>query len=254
MRSQRINEIYEYVFERKTVTIDKLCEKFAISKSTLRRDLEELVGRGLLKKTYGGVMSAEVQRIQTPAYSERHIVNAESKRRIAERAAALVDDGDVIFIDSGSTNIALADYIADRRNLTILTNNIPVILKAIPHPDINVITLAGTLNRRSLSFTGEMASQILSGYNIAKAFMGTTGFSLENGITNTSSTEISIKKMAVERSRQAYVLADHTKAGVVSLFTYAHFADIAGLVTDRPLPEFASALAESGCRILIAEN
>jgi DeoR family myo-inositol catabolism operon transcriptional repressor len=236
MRSQRINSLQEYIFEKNLVSLRDLCDHFGVSLSTLRRDLAALDHQGLIKKTYGGVAAQSTRQLITP-YEERDIIHREAKWKIARAAAGLVNNGDIIFIDSGSTAMGIVDFLGSARNVTILTNNINAIVKSLPLDNIRVITLSGLLNRRTRSFTGESAAKILLRYNINKSFMGTTGVSITNGVTNSSSTEVEIKTTAVQRCQQNILLADSSKIGVISLFTYCQFDQVDAIVTEKSLPD-----------------
>ena len=193
MRPKRIEEIKDYIYENKTVTLDQICENFDISKSTIRRDLNEILENSDIKKIYGGV--TVLSKKELTSFEERNISNLKIKERIAATAAELVEDGDIIFIDSGTTTLRIIDSIITKKDLTILTNNVEIILRAIPYDNLNIISLSGTLNRKTLSFTGSSAAQVLQSYNISKAFMATTGFSIVSGVTNSSPMESDIKRM-----------------------------------------------------------
>ncbi len=252
MRPKRIEEIKDYIYENKTVTLDQICENFDISKSTIRRDLNEILENSDIKKIYGGV--TVLSKKELTSFEERNISNLKIKERIAATAAELVEDGDIIFIDSGTTTLRIIDSIITKKDLTILTNNVEIILRAIPYDNLNIISLSGTLNRKTLSFTGSSAAQVLQSYNISKAFMATTGFSIVSGVTNSSPMESDIKRMAVQRSQQVYLLADSSKYGVVSLITYCNLNKVTALITEAyPPKDVCSFIEESGGKILLAK-
>ena len=252
MRSKRIEEIRDFIYLNKTVTLDKICEQFDVSKSTLRRDLDEILTSGDIKKIYGGV--TVLPRRELVSFEERNISNPEAKRRIAAAAADLVEEDDIVFIDSGTTTLPIIDFIKEKKNITILTNNVEIIVRAIPYENINIISLSGTLSRKTLSFTGATAVQVLQNYNISKAFMATTGFSVVNGVMNSAPVESDIKHAAVQRSQKVYLLADSSKCGVISLITYAKLDQIDALITEaEPTPDLREFLERCGKRILIAK-
>ncbi|MVB10170.1 putative HTH-type transcriptional regulator YdjF [Caprobacter fermentans] len=252
MRSQRIEEIRKYIYENKTVTLDDICETFQVSKSTLRRDLSAILQSSDIKKIYGGVTALPKKGLVS--FEERNISNLEAKRRIAAAAAALIQENDIIFIDSGTTTLPIIDYIKEKRNITVLTNNVEIILHAIPYENINIISLSGTLSRKTLSFTGASAVQVLQNYNISKAFMATTGFSIENGVTNSSPLESDIKRAVVQRSQKVHLLADSSKCNIVSLITYCGLDKINTLVTDAsPSKEICNFVYNNGNEILVAK-
>lgn len=242
MRSQRIAEIEQYIYSRKSVTLDELCEVFQVSKNTIRRDIEIIIQNPDIVKTYGGVTINTQTKKLLVSFNERNIKNPDAKRLIAARAASLVNDGDSIFIDSGTTTLYMLEYLKDK-TITLLTNNIEVIAQAIPYENITLISLPGTLNRKTLSFTGNSAARYLSSYNIKKAFLAATGVTLENGATNSSPEETCIKEMAVKKSQEKYLLVDSCKFGVVSLLTYSDVDSLSGIITekipDEPFCEYA---------------
>ena len=253
MRSQRIAEIENYIYEHKTVSLDQLCQVFQVSKNTIRRDVEEIIKNPDIVKTYGGVMLNGQTKKMLVSFSERTISHQDAKKSIARRAASFVEDGDSIFIDSGTTTLYMLDYLQDR-NITILTNNIEVIVRAMPYENLRVISLSGTLNRKTCSFTGNSAARVLSSYNVKKAFMAATGISPENGATNSSPEATCIKEMAVQKSAETYLLADAGKFRVVSLLTFCRTEDFTGIITDRlPDPDFCQYAREHQVRMIVAE-
>ncbi|GHV54219.1 HTH-type transcriptional regulator IolR [Synergistales bacterium] len=250
LRMQRIDAIESYVIQRRRVDLDALCEYFSVSKNTIRRDIDDLEKRGSIKKIYGGVCAAEKNEL--PAFKEHAETAPERKKRVAAAAASFVENGDIIFIDSGTTTYHLAEYVSDRKNLTILTNNLNFITSGIPCENLTIISLPGTLNRRTLSFTGANTAQALEAFNISKAFMASTGITVERGATNYYAAESEIKRMAMRRSRRNYLLADHTKLGVISLVTYADLKEFDCLITEPPLPdEFKEYMDANGKEVLL---
>lgn len=252
MRSQRLDKIKNHLYEHKTVTLDELCEVFQVSKNTIRRDINELVASGEVKKIYGGVTIEGIS--PTVSFAERNISNLPLKQKIAKKAATLVSDNEIIFIDSGTTTIHMIEHIKDIENLTILTNSVGVIINCIPYPNINVISLSGNLNRKTLSFTGSSASEVLSQYNISKSFLAATGISTISGATNSSPTETDIKRTAIQKSQQSYLLVDHNKFDVVSLMTFSNYDDLDGIITDKlPSATLADTITSKGCKIILAD-
>lgn len=253
MRTQRLDRIKEYIYQQKTVTLDQLCTVFNVSKNTIRRDIDELVELEQIKKIYGGVTVEGYKPMVS--FDERNITNLQLKQAIAQTAASLVSDNEIIFIDSGTTTVHMIDYIKERQNLTILTNSIEVIMRSIPYPNINVISLSGTLNRKTLSFTGTSSAKVLSQFNISKSFIAATGISTIGGASNSSPAETEIKRTALLKSQKNYLLVDHTKFGVISLMTFSNFDNIDSVISDEfPENDLREALEKNNCRIMIAET
>ena len=250
MRSQRLDSIKEYIYQQKTVTLDQLCDEFNVSKNTIRRDIDELVASEKIKKIYGGVTVEGYKPMIS--FDERNISNLQAKQLIAKSAASLINDNEIIFIDSGTTTMHMIEYIKDKKNLTILTNSIEVIMRSIPYPNINVISLSGSLNRKTLSFTGTSCAAVLSNFNISKAFIAATGISTNGGASNSSPAETEIKRTALMKSQKNYLLVDHTKFGIISLMTFSNFDNIDSVITDKMPPEdLQEVLERNNCSISV---
>ena len=235
MRVERIDSIIEFIYKNKNVTLDQICDDFNISKSTVRRDLSEILKDTNLKKTYGGITLKNKwgNKKYLTSFSERNIENADKKLAISKKAANIVEDNDIIFIDSGTTTFYMVDYLGNVNNLTILTNNLEVIFRAVKYKNINLISLSGTLSRETLSFVGATSISTIKNFNISKAFMATTGFSITNGVTNSSPLESDIKRTVISKSNKIILLADSSKFNSVSLMTYCNLEDIDILITDK---------------------
>ena len=233
IKTKRIQQIKEYVFEHQTVSMDELVTVFDVSKNTIRRDVQELVDLGEIRKVYGGVAANGSSLV---SFSDRKTQNQSQKKVIAELAAQFVDDGDVIFVDSGTTTLELIDFIKTK-NLTIITNNLNFIINSLPYENLHVISTGGSLERKTNSFVSLTKFDILKSYNFNKAFMATTGISFSNGVTNASPLESEIKKIAVERSANVFLLVDHHKFDKYGLMTYCGLEQIDYLVTDQMPPE-----------------
>ena len=233
MNNNRLEELNIYIKEHKKVLLTELCSKFSISLSTLRRDLKKLEETGSIQKVYGGV-ETKTQRNLTPL-STRIDINHSGKFRIARTAASFITNGDIIFLDSGSTVGSMAQFLGRLDHLTVVTNNIMVIEKVIRMPKIQLITLSGLYNRNTFSFVGDEVPIMLKRYNISKAFMGTTGFSPSSGITHSTHLEAGVKKCAVNIAQTVILLADHLKFDAFAPYTYCSLDDIDRLYTDMPL-------------------
>jgi DeoR family transcriptional regulator, myo-inositol catabolism operon repressor len=229
IKEQRIIKIREYVSQQQSASLDELVLVFDVSKNTIRRDVQELVDRGELKKVYGGV---SVNQKNLESIQDRKRRNQEQKASIVKKASSFVQDGDIIFIDSGTTTIEMVEYIKDK-NITIFTNSIELIIRALPFEHLHVISIGGLLDRKTDSFGNPRNMDLLSNYNINKAFMASTGISLTNGVTNASPLESELKKTIVNRSSEVFLLVDHDKFDRYGLMTYCSLDEIDYLVTDK---------------------
>lgn len=235
MKATRLNDIENLLEEQNTISINRLCEIFNVSKNTIRRDIVELEKRGTIKKVYGGIMRNKTN-IPEP-FAAREIKNKAKKKQLAKLAANLVNDNDIIYIDSGTTTMHMVPYLADKKNLTILTANVYVINEAFHYPQMNVIATGGSLYRPSNAFTGASVLQFLKDFNISKCFLAATGISLENGATNASPMEGDIKKYLTNHSKVKILLVDSTKLNQVSLVTFSKLKDMDYIISDKKMPE-----------------
>jgi DeoR family myo-inositol catabolism operon transcriptional repressor len=251
MKLSRLVQIEQYIIKNETVTLDELCQAFGVSKNTIRRDINELEINGSIRKVYGGVTSA-AKKTLIP-FEQRNIKNKNEKIAIAKASASYVNDGDVIYIDSGTTVPNMVFFLKDK-SITILTCSLNAVVNALPFPNINVISLGGTLARKTNSFTG-INLAVFRNFNINKAFMATTGISITNGVTNSSPLEYEVKKTIVQKSNEVLLLADHSKLGVSSLMTYCSMDDIDIFITEcKPSEEYLRFLEDSHTEIKIAAS
>lgn len=252
MKTNRIQEMAQYISAHGTATMEELKEHFQVSMNTVRRDVAVLMKTGAVEKVYGGVCARRPDQQLTP-YDVRRISKEEEKLAIGRQAAALVQDKDIIFMDSGTTTLQMMEYIKDRRELTVVTNSLGVIMAALPYENINVIALPGQLRRRTNSFTGDETVRSLRRYNIRIAFMAATGVSM-HGVTNSSPLEYEIKKCAMECSEKKVLLVAAEKFGVTGLMTFSPLTAFDAVITDHTPPAaYTQQLEQAGVRLTIAE-
>ena len=253
MKADRILEMERYVLDKGAATMDELRERFDVSMNTIRRDVAQLLLRGTVEKVYGGVCARQNEQALTP-YEVRRRGSEDAKAAIGKKAAELVQDGDIIFIDSGTTTLHMIDHLADKRELTIITNNIEAIVRALPHENITIIALPGQVRRKTRSFTGDDAVRYLRRFNVRIAFMASTGLS-SHGVTNSSPMEYEIKKCAVENAVTTVLLISQSKFGVTGLMTFAKLDDFDILVTDeQPDAGAMSQLKKSKAKLIVADQ
>ena len=252
MKIKRIDEMQKYILQNTSVTIDKLCEEFGVSKNTIRRDIDELCASGIIKKVYGGVTAI----VKAPtSFEERGNENSDQKHRIGKAAAKLVKKDDSIFIDSGTTTFQMVPYLSECGGINVFTNNIKAVFAAYPIESIHLYSLPGTLNPKTNSLIGADTTKAIEKYNINKAFLASTGLTFESGVTNSEQMEYDIKRAVIEKSTKTYLLIDSTKFGKVSLITFASIGDFDAVITDKmPAQEYVDLLKENNVELIIADE
>lgn len=228
IKLERIQKIHEYVSEKQAVSLDELVSVFDVSKNTIRRDIQWLADHGEIKKVYGGIAVNDTSLV---SFNDRQIRNQKQKALVGKLAASFIDNGDIVFIDSGTTTVEMFEFLKNKE-ITIITGNLNFIINAQPFDNLNVISIGGMLERKTNSFVCFKETNLLSMYNINKAFMASTGISLTNGVTNASPQETELKRTAVKRSSEVFLVIDHDKFDRNGLMTYCNLDDIDYLVTD----------------------
>lgn len=257
MRLTRKEEIEKYILENGSASLDEICDRFKISKNTLRRDLDVIQKRGLIKKVYGGVKKVEdlkINKIKSLlSYSERAIEMSDEKEKICKLAANFIENGDIIFIDTGTSTQYLLKYINHLEDVTVITNSVIVMAQALEYPKLTIIGLPGILKRGTASLVGSGCVKYLKSYNIKKAFMACTGVS-ELGVSNASLEEYEIKKEVIKQSSQKFLLVDSSKFGVNSLMIYSDVDNFDYIVTDiRPKEYYMDILKKNGIKLEITK-
>ena len=211
-----------------------LAQKLGVSHETVRRDIEELTGRGLVSRTYGGATGRN-DGLQ-PVVDERTALAVAERRRIAERAASLVSSGDVIMIDSGSTTTFFAQALArTTHGLTVITNSLGVVNSLGDQPSVRVILCPGDVSARERGVYGPETIAFLSRFNVDAAFIGASGV-LAEGPADVETAACWVKRTMLSRANARVLLADSSKFDRKHLEIVCSWRDLTGFVVDRPPP------------------
>jgi len=250
--TERQGQLLRFVEQHQRITVKQICDQFAVSLATARRDLDALVEQGKVQRVHGGAIAIRRAPPEPPVL-QRSADQAEDKQRIGQAAAQLVADGETVFLGSGTTVLEVARRLHNRRQLTVLTNSLLVINAFADAPDITVVGLGGVLRRSEMSFIGHIAEQSLAEVRADKVILGIRAVDVEHGLTNDYVEETRTDRAILRSGRQIIVVADHTKCGRVSTAFVAPLTAVQTLVTDAAAPpEFVAALTERGVRVLIA--
>jgi DeoR/GlpR family transcriptional regulator of sugar metabolism len=229
---ERRHLIAESVLAQGAATVADLSDRFGVTPVTIRSDLVALEEQGILTRNRGGAVANRVLRF-TPAFQQQTSVNREAKKAIAAATADLIQDGDRVILDAGSTTLFLADLLCLRR-LTIAVNSVYSMNKLIGAPNVELIVIGGILFRPALSFVGELAESYLDRLHFDKAILGVNGLS-EHGISVNNPAEAGIKRRMIVQSDQVIVLADASKISIDSLVRIDELNRIDTVVTDSPV-------------------
>lgn len=239
----------EYVEEKGVVPLGELEAHFGVSMSTLRRDISELCNRGALKKTYGCVSKNAPVENMIP-FHLRSGIHLSEKVRAARAAARFVEDGDFIFIDSGSTTCMMVDFLKDKRDVSIVTNNLDVVMRAVSCPGLNIYVLPGMLNRENNSFSALDEARLFSNFNITKVFIACSGLSLKQGVSHSSPSEGALKRKALSLTENRYLVLDGTKFDALAPLRLCGVEEFSVVCTDViPPQEYVDYFKKHGIRL-----
>ncbi|SEM04887.1 transcriptional regulator, DeoR family [Variovorax sp. YR750] len=248
--------IRSLLFIRPHLSVDRIAQDLSVSRETVRRDVLELEAQGVLRRVHGGVVAIAPQTEPSPAVGQT--IRAKEKRSIARAAAGLLEPGQTVFMDSGSTTTAVAEELASMAGLTIVTNGLNIGLKlATPFSELeernHLVLLGGKVSATSACTYGETTVAEIHRFRADVALLSPVGVSREAGATSFEHHEAAIARAMVERSKRRIVLADHSKIGQTSRVVYAPMADIGILITDSAscdLPAFDD-LCQANCELLV---
>ncbi|MFZ6028978.1 MAG: DeoR/GlpR family DNA-binding transcription regulator [Chloroflexota bacterium] len=232
--AERHQQILDLLAQLGRVTVANLSERFAVSEVTIRTDLQLLAEQGLLIRTHGGAVPAD--RAPELALTLRRQQQVAEKERIGMAAAALVENGEAIFLDTSSTSLSIAAYLRRHRDLTILTNSLALAQSLLHIHSITVVVAGGVLQRDTVSFVGLDGLAGLSKFNIQKGFFGAHGLNDREGLTDVSAAEAEVKRHVIPLCRQVFAVLDATKWGRAGLASFAQIDQLHAVITNEPVP------------------
>lgn len=232
----RYEIILELLRKNKSVKVIELIERFDVSIETVRRDLEYLEKQDLLKRVYGGATLNKKTGIEVD-YNLRETRNLEEKIEIGRQAAELIQDGDTIILDLGTTTLEVARNLNGKENLTVLTNSLKIALELNSFPGIRTFLMGGLIRREELAVSGFLAKYCLKQFNVDKALISVGGITIENGITDYHVEEAEIRMMMIEAAEQVIALCDYSKFGTKALINVCELDKVGTLVVDSKVPK-----------------
>lgn len=250
LKIERQLQIRKLVEKKRRVTVAELSTLFNVSEATIRRDLDELNG-GELRRTHGGAVLMENPAIEPPVV-QRMGEQAEIKLRIGKAAAALVHEGETIFISSGTTALEIARALPDGIHLTVITNSLPVVNELAGRTWIELVVVGGMFRQGEQSMVGHPAEQALRDFRADRAFMGMRAVDLRQGFTNDYLPEILTDRAILSIASQVVIVVDHTKFGQVCPVFVAPVTAAQIIITDSGTPTAViNELRESGIQVQI---
>lgn len=230
--AERKRRIVDIVRDEDGCTVNELADLLDVSRATIRRDLQELDGEGLIERSHGGALPVEsVARERT--YVEKQVQNKGAKETIGRRAAEEIQDGQVVFFDSGTTTIEVARA-APPASFIAATNSPPLAMD-LAQADVEVKLTGGTLRQHTWALVGPTGESFLERTNFDRLFLGTNAITPRDGLSTPNEDEARMKSLMCQRAQRVVLVADATKIGRRSFFRFAELSDVDAFVTDAEL-------------------
>lgn len=250
LKIERQREILKIIESKRKAEVPALASQFSVTEMTIRRDLGDLGKRGLLERVHGGALIQNDRRgNETPVY-ERLMERLEVKQQIGQATASLIRDGEKVFLGSGSTTMAVAEALANHRNVTIYTNALNI-TDALFHYPVKVLVIGGSLRRTELSLIGDLTENTIRSLRVDKVIIGIRGIDPVKGLTSDHMEELLTDQAILNISRTIIVVADHTKLGHIAAIRTAPITAITKIVTNKGGPkDILQAIRQMGVEVL----
>ncbi len=247
---ERRREILARLSTDGKVIVSELARDFGVTEETIRRDLERLDREGLVSKTYGGAVSKQNTALDLP-YNIREGVNVLQKQSISDRIADMVGDGARIMLDSSTTALYVLKKIKDKRNLTVITNSVKILIELADKAEWTVLSTGGVLKRGALSLTGSSAEKMIKSYHVDLAICSCKGLDMELGVTDSNENDSLIKQAMFAAAERRILALDADKFDKKSFVKVCDADQIDCIVTDRePSEKWVSFCGEKGIEII----
>jgi DeoR family fructose operon transcriptional repressor len=251
---ERRRTILEHLRLSGKVTVEELAAQFAVSAPTIRTDLARLEELGVLQRTHGGAILPSGTLFE-PAYAQRQVMRHAEKRAIAREAAGMVEDGETILLDAGTTTYELALCLRDRPALTVVTNSIPIAMAFVENSAVDVMLVGGRVHPRRLATLGPLAVRFLGAFRVDRAFLSFNGVDVEAGFTVVDFEAAESKVGMMASAREVVVLADSDKIGRVAFARVGPVSSAQVLVTDSGIGNRERRmLEEAGLTVCVAAS
>lgn len=253
-KQQRRETILEMIREDGTVSVKMLTETFGLTEATIRTDLRMLQQEGFVQRYHGGATLVTAKQ-NTGALQLERQTHLEAKDAIGRLAAGLIENGDTVIFDSGTTTTAIASHLQHIHRLSVVTTGVNIALMLGGEPGINILLTGGTFKFPTLSTSGEKAAGFFENVLAEKLFLATACISPRLGLSVPSETDIKVKTAMINSANTVYVVADSSKIDKVSMFALpCEWSKIHYLITDSGITrQSVNAFEALGIKVLIAD-
>ena len=251
---ERRNAILAKLQEDRKVVVSDLSELYNVTEETIRRDLEKLEAEGLAKKTYGGAVINESLNVELP-YIVRKKSNVAGKQVIGELLAKMISDGDHIILDASSTALFVAKSIKNKKNLTVITNSIEIMIELSDRKGWKILSTGGLMKDGALSLVGYQAIRMINSFNVDKAVFSVKGIDIQHGMTDSNESEAQVKIALIHAAKKKILAVDSSKFNKISFTKVGEIKEVDMVITDRkPSDEWLSKFEAEGIAVIFPEE
>ena len=229
IRAERLNAVLDDIAEHGSVDVLQLASRLGVSGATIRRDLRALHDQGLLVRTHGGATANRALELPIRFKAEQH---QPEKRRIGQMAASLVEDGAVVGMTGGTTATEVARALADRHDITVVTNALNIATELVLRPNIRLFVAGGKARHATYELVGPTAEAMVAAYHFDITFIGVDGLTVAEGCTTHDELEAHTDLAFIRQSRRNVVIADSSKIGKITFAKICDISAVSDLVTD----------------------
>lgn len=233
LKEERYDQILAILEQEEYVSAARLSKRLYVSLPTVRRDLAELARRNQIIRSHGGAKKIQPEHVVAPL-SFRKTVRAGEKRVLCRAAAELVEDNDILFIDSSTTTLQMADFLGEKRGITVITNGIPLATLLV-EKGIKTYCTGGDVFPNSLAQFGSFAEEFISRFNIDKLFFSCSGVNEQGILTDPSLPETQVRRIAIKQSRTTVFLCDAVKFSRSTPYNLVPIQSLDRVITNTPL-------------------
>ncbi len=250
---QRREIIMQYINDKPITTAAELSEKFGVSLETIRKDLIQLEQEGLICRVHGGIAPYK-QASMSAHFENRVTANNEAKKRIAKAAASMIQSGDTLFLDGGTTVVELAKALQERKDIIVVTSSLMVSLILAEKGNCRVLATGGWMRPHDYVFFGSSAISAIERLNVDKSFMSGASISFSQGLTENYDEDAQVHRAVIKVSQQSILLVDSTKFENPGLLSVAPVSDFQTLITNASAPaNQIQLIRNSGVNVILAE-
>lgn len=247
---ERKNEILGKLRAEQRVLVSELAAYYGVTEETIRRDLDKLEREGYATKTYGGAILGNSTKTDL-SYTIRNKTNVDAKNQIAELAASLIEDGDHLMLDDSSTSLFIARRLKEKKNLTLITNSVELVVELANVEGWTIMLTGGRLKPESLALVGGETQKMLRAYHVDKVILSCKGIDPEAGITDSSEFHAQTKQSMLRGAKQRILVLDGTKFDKISFVEIAPLSEMDIVITNACPPQrWLDFFAKAGIRVL----